>query len=201
LCVITDTTVQSVFTHEELAALAGDGGADMIQLRDKSLDDRELLAVAVRLRAACARVGATLIINDRVDVARRAAADGVHLGRGDVPAAEARAALGPDVIVGATAGTIEEALAAERAGASYIGFGHIFPTTSKHKPGPPVGLEGLAAVCARVHVPVLAIGGITEDNAAACIEAGAHGIAVIAAVCAAPDPRTAARRLRSALPD
>jgi thiamine-phosphate pyrophosphorylase len=201
LCVITDVTVQSRFTHDELAALAVEGGADMIQLRDKHLDDDTFIAVARRVREVCARAAAILIINDRVAVARQSGADGVHLGRDDTSLTRAREILGPDIIIGGTAGNLDDAHAAEDAGADYIGFGHIFPTSSKHKPGPPVGLDGLARVCERVRVPILAIGGITADNARACIDAGARGVAVIAAVCAAPDPPSAARIIRERLPD
>lgn len=198
LCVITDLTVQSRFTHEELARLAVEGGADMIQLRDKQMTDPELIETARRMRDICGPAGATLIVNDRVEVALLAGADGVHVGRGDTSVIDARAALGDDFIVGATAGSLGDAKGVNVL-ADYIGFGHVFPTTSKLKPGPPVGLDGLAAICRRVSVPVLAIGGITADTARSCIDAGAHGVAVIAAVCAADDPRAAARALRAAI--
>jgi thiamine-phosphate pyrophosphorylase len=199
LCVITDTLVQTRFSHEELAALALEGGADMIQLREKGISDRDLTEVARRMKSVCELGGAQLIINDRLEVARDSGAHGIHLGRGDASLAAARAALGTRGVIGATAHTLEEALAAEAAGADYLGFGHIFPTASKHKTTPPVGLEALARVCAAVRIPVLAIGGITADNARACIDAGAHGVAVIAAVCTAPDPRAATARIRSTI--
>jgi thiamine-phosphate pyrophosphorylase len=199
LCVITDTTVQSRYSHDELAALAVDGGADMIQLRDKAMGDRDFMETARRVREVCDRAGAMFIINDRIEVARICGADGVHVGRDDASVADARAALGEGAVVGATAGTLDDALAAEAAGASYVGFGHIFPTTSKRKPSPPVGLGMLERLCAAVPIPVLAIGGITADNARSCVDAGARGVAVIAAVCAAPDPRAAARAIRDAL--
>jgi thiamine-phosphate pyrophosphorylase len=201
LCVITDTAAQERFTHEDLARLALEGGAGTIQLRDKTLSEVEMTEVARRILALCKKHDALLIVNDRIVVARAAEADGVHLGRTDATVAEARRVLGERAIVGATAGTLEQALAAEAAGADYIGFGHIFATTSKQKPGAPVGLDTLARACAAVRIPVLAIGGVTEVNARSCVEAGAWGVAVIAAVCAAEDPRQAARRIRAALPD
>lgn len=200
LCVITDTTVQSRFTHAQLAALAAEGGADMIQIRDKHIDDAALTAIAREIMAACAPGGVTVIVNDRAAVARDAGAHGVHLGRDDATIARARELLGPGALIGGTAGTLEAALEAEDAGADYIGFGHIFPTTSKDKPGPSVGLDTLERVCARLTIPVLAIGGITADTARSCIDAGARGVAVIAAVCSAPDPRAATRAIRDLLP-
>lgn len=199
LCVITDTAVQHRYTHEEIASLAIDGGADVIQLRDKGFSDHQLAEVARRLKAFCDLKGAQLIINDRVDVARDVGC-GVHLGQNDAHVMDARRVLGARVAIGGTAHTLDEALAAEAAGADYLGFGHIFPTTSKRKPAPPVGLDALARVCAAVRVPVLAIGGVTAQNARACIDAGAWGVAVIAAVCADPDPRAAAARIRAVLP-
>lgn len=201
LCVITDTTSQRRFSHEDLARLALEGGAGTIQLRDKHLSDAELTDIACRIVVVCRKSGAALIVNDRIAVARATGADGVHLGRTDATVAEARRVLGERAIVGATAGTLEQALAAQAEGADYVGFGHIFATTSKQKPGSPVGLDTLARVCEAVEIPVLAIGGINEANARACVEAGAWGVAVIAAVCAAEDPRQAARRIRASLPD
>jgi thiamine-phosphate pyrophosphorylase len=199
LHVITDTTVQRRFTHEQLAALACAGGADVIQLRDKSLPRDEFTAVARRVRDVCREHRVVFIVNDRVVVAQEAEADGVHLGRGDMSIADARAILGDGAFIGATAGSLEAALEAERDGADYIGFGHIFTTTSKVKGTPPVGLDGLRAVCAAAKIPVVAIGGITRENVGDVLRAGAWGVAVIAAVCAAADPREAAAQLRAAM--
>ncbi len=195
LHVITDVVVQTRHSHEALAAMACLGGADVVQLRDKSLDRDAFARVARRVAAICREHGVAFIVNDRVDVARDVEADGVHVGRSDASVREARASLGPRAIIGASTGTLEEALEAERNGASYVGFGHIFATSSKQKSTPPVGLDALARVAARVRVPVIAIGGITETNARDVIAAGASGIAVIAAVCAADDPRAATERL------
>jgi thiamine-phosphate pyrophosphorylase len=201
LCVITDTAIQSRFSHQDLTALAVEGGADTIQLRDKTLPDAELVRVARMILEVCHGHDVKLVVNDRVGVARDAGAHGVHLGLTDALIADARAVLGPSAIIGGTAGTVEQALAAEAAGATYIGCGHVFPTTSKQKAGEPIGLDGLARVCEAVRIPVVAIGGIDATNARSCIDAGAHGVAVIAAVCAASDPREAARRIRYAIAD
>ena len=199
LVIITDTTIQSRFSHEELAALACAGGADVIQLRDKNLPDDEFVKTAERVRDICRAHGAQLIINDRVEIARAMGAPGVHVGRTDMSIGNARAQLGEAALIGASAGSPAEALEAENAGADYVGFGHIFATTSKTKSTPPVGIETLRDACAAVKIPLIAIGGITHDNAASVIEAGAHGVAVIAEVCGAVDPRSATARLRAVI--
>ena len=197
LHVITDVATQSRFTHEQLAELACQGGAHVVQLRDKSLDDAGFLRVAQRVAAICRSHDVTFIVNDRVTAARDAGADGVHLGSDDSPIADARALLGAGAIVGASTGSPEAARDAQTAGADYLGFGHVFPTASKHKTAAAVGVELLAAVAHDSAVPVIAIGGITESNAARVMASGAWGIAVIGAVCAADDPAAAARRLRA----
>lgn len=194
LHVITDVTVQTRFTHEELAELACAGGADVIQLRDKSLSIESFAGVAHRVADICRRHRVALVVNDRARVALEVEA-GVHVGRGDLSISDARALLGDRAIIGATAGSLEEALEVERKGADYVGFGHVFATSSKVKETPPVGLDTLARVASRVRIPVIAIGGITEGNARDVVAAGAWGIAVIGAVCAADDPRAATARL------
>jgi thiamine-phosphate pyrophosphorylase len=197
LHVITDTTVQDRFDHVELARQAVAGGADTLQLRDKLLGDYELAAVARDILAVCRPVGVPLIVNDRVQLAASVGADGVHLGREDATIAEARQVLGPHAIIGATAATHREAAGVAAAGADYVGFGHIYRTSTKPKPGPPVGLEELSRACGAVGIPVVAIGGITAANAADVLRAGAWGVAVVGAVCAAEDPQSAARELAS----
>jgi thiamine-phosphate pyrophosphorylase len=199
LHVITDTTGQDRFDHVALVRMAVAGGADTIQIRDKLLDDGELADVARSALALCRRAGVPLIVNDRVEVAARAGADGVHLGREDAPIADARAILGPDAIIGGSAGSPDEVAEAAEAGADYVGFGHIYPTATKHKPGPPVGLEALRDACRVATVPVIAIGGITAATAGELVRAGAWGVAVVSAVCAAGDPEGAARELARAV--
>lgn len=192
LCVITDVSVQRRFSHLQLAELAMRGGASIIQLRDKHLSAKELFALAVAMRTLTQGFGKLFIVNDRADIALAANADGVHLGQSDLPIPAARKILGEDKIIGGTASTLEEALALEREGADYIGFGHIFPTSSKEKSTPPRGLERLREVASAVKIPVMAIGGITIDNAESVLESGAHSLAVISAVAAAESPEKAA---------
>jgi thiamine-phosphate pyrophosphorylase len=196
LHVLTDESIQNRFSHVELAKFAIAGGADTIQFRDKSRSTRELIETAEALGAVCASKGVSLIINDRADIALAVDADGVHLGRGDLPIRTARSLLGPDKIVGGTASTLEEAIEAERDGADYVGFGHIYPTSSKEKPGEAKGPGSLIEICAALTIPVIAIGGINHANFAPVIDAGAWGIAVIGAVCASKDPEAAAADLR-----
>jgi thiamine-phosphate pyrophosphorylase len=199
LHVITDTTIQDRFDHEELARLAIAGGADTIQLRDKLLSDEDLTAVARGVLAVCRLTGVPLVVNDRIHVAAASGADGVHLGHADAPVGAARAALGPGAIIGGTAATAEEVVQIAAAGADYAGFGHVYPTSTKQKPGPPVGLDGLGRACAVALIPVVGIGGITAETAAEVVRAGAWGVAVIGAVCAADDPMGAARELAMAV--
>ncbi len=196
---ITDQTVQNRFTHAKLAGFAVGGGAGAIQYRDKILGTREAIDTARTLKQICSGAGIPLIINDRVDIAMAVDADGVHLGREDLPIASARRLLGPEKIIGGTAGTIEEALQVQEAGADYIGFGHIFPTQSKDKPFPPVGLDTLREICTRIEIPVIAIGGITRQNVEQVIMAGAFGAAVIGAVCAQKDPEAATVEIVSSI--
>jgi len=193
--VITDCTVQTQRTHIDLAGAALAGGAGVIQLRDKVLPDAALELIAREIVPLCVQHNALLIVNDRIDVARAAGAHGVHLGQDDAPVGAARAALGTRAVVGASASTLDEALEAEAAGADYIGFGHVFPTTTKATHAPPAGLDGLRAVCAVVHIPVIAIGGIDAVRAARCVAMGAFGVAVVSAVCAAENPTDATRRI------
>jgi len=193
LHVITDTVVQDRFSHTAIARSACDGGADTIQFREKRSNALKLVATAREILKICGDV--PLIINDRADVACVVAA-GVHLGADDLPVAQARAIGGPDMLIGGSASDLESARRVAAAGADYIGFGHIFPTASKDKTTAAVGPDQLARVCSAVDVPVIAIGGINQDNIASVLEAGAWGVAVIGAVCCADDPAAATRKLR-----
>jgi thiamine-phosphate pyrophosphorylase len=197
LHVITDTKVQSRYSAAELARHAIDGGADTIQYRSKSTDVRELLEEARAVRDVCVRAGVTFLVNDRVDVCMAVDADGVHLGREDMPLAIARRILGPAKIIGGTIRGVEHLAEAVRDGADYVGLGPVFGTTSKHVAIAPIGLDVVRAVASVATIPVIAIAGISEDNVASVIRAGAHGVAVIGAVCAAADVTGAARGLRA----
>jgi thiamine-phosphate pyrophosphorylase len=195
LHVITDTSVQQRFSHVELAELAIAGGADTIQFRDKSSGTRAIIETAKAILALCRRSGTTFIVNDRVDIALAVDADGVHLGQRDLPIGEARRLLGAAKLIGGTASSPTEAKRVERDGADYVGFGHIYRTSSKDKPDAPRGLDMLGRVCRTVSVPVVAIGGINATNIDPVVGAGAWGVAIIGAVCNAANPQTATTEL------
>jgi thiamine-phosphate pyrophosphorylase len=199
LHVLTDVARQGRFDHAELARLALAGGADAIQYREKSGSTRGMIGIARVLIGICRERGACLIVNDRLDVALAADADGVHFGLEDFPVSRARTILGPDRVIGASARTVEEAVAGMRAGADYIGAGPVYATGSKPDASPPIGAAGLRAIVRAVEIPVIAIGGVTAERVSEVLAAGAHGIAVIEAVACDPDPTAATRQLREAL--
>lgn len=174
--------------YAELTRMAVMNGARLIQLREKDWDTRRLVDTATEMARICRRYGALFVVNDRVDVAAASGADGVHIGQEDLNPTMARALLGPEKIIGVSAGSITEALAAVADGADYLGVGPVYPTISKeckHDAGGP-GL--IASIKASVSVPVIAIGGITPDNTRPLIKAGAAGVAVISSILGAADP-------------
>jgi thiamine-phosphate pyrophosphorylase len=199
LHVLTDVVLQSRFSHEELTRLAIAGGADTIQFRQKTGSTREMIEAAQRMRRLCEDKGATFIVNDRLDVAMASSAHGVHLGQNDFPIPLAREILGPDVIIGGSAATLKEARICLEEGADYVGFGPVYPTTSKDDAGPVSGLEILREVVRTIPLPIIAIGGVGAENAPDVMKAGAHGIAVISAVCCHSEPEQATRALYNAL--
>jgi thiamine-phosphate pyrophosphorylase len=182
----------------DLLRAAVAGGVDLVQLRDKRLPDEELIALANAARALCERLGALLIVNDRPHVAREAGADGVHVGQDDMPIAEVRELLGPDMLIGLSTHAPGEIDADDAAQADYIGVGPIHETPTK--PGrPAVGLELVRYAAAHARTPFFAIGGLDSGNVEAVIEAGARRIAVLRAISDAVDPEGAARALRAQL--
>jgi thiamine-phosphate pyrophosphorylase len=197
LHVLTDESIQYRFTHVDLARLAIDGGADTIQLRDKTKGAGELVEIARTVGEVCKAAGVLFIVNDRADIALAAGADGVHLGQNDLPVGVARTIMGDGKIIGGSASTLDEAIEVEEQGADYVGFGHIYATASKIKEGPPKGPAVLREVSKTLNIPVIAIGGIGIDNVVSVMNAGAWGVAVIGAVCADDDPASAARRLKA----
>jgi thiamine-phosphate diphosphorylase len=197
--VITEARPERGRSHRDVAEAALRGGATAVQLRMKEEPARVLVEVARLLLPLCRLRGVPLLVNDRVDVAVATGADGAHVGQDDLPAASARALLGPDRFLGVSAATVEEALAAWRDGADYVGVGPVYATGTKPDAGEPVGLERIRAISAAVPIPVVGIGGITADTAAAVIRAGAAGVAVITAVSLAEDMVEATRRLREAV--
>ncbi len=183
----------------ELTRAAVASGVQLVQLREKEMNTGELVALAVAMRDICRQSGALLIVNDRADVAAASGADGVHLGQEDLSLRAARALLGPGAIIGASASSLEEALAAAAAGADYLGLGPVYPTASKDCSTAPCGLGVLAEVVANVTIPVLAIGGVTPANTMPLLKAEAAGVAVITAFAGAPDPQEAVREFQEVL--
>jgi thiamine-phosphate pyrophosphorylase len=167
------------------------GGARLIQLRNKKAAARDFLDQVERV-LAFAPPDVRIVVNDRVDVARLAAARGVHLGQTDLPPAEARKILGPDAIIGFSTHNLKQAVEADGLPIDYVAVGPIFPTSTKENPDPVLGLQGLAAIAKAVRKPIVAIGGITLENAPEVLKAGAHSVAVIRALldCAEVEART-----------
>ncbi|HEU4322250.1 MAG TPA: thiamine phosphate synthase [Roseiflexaceae bacterium] len=196
LCVVTDRAAARSRSILEVVRAAIQGGATIIQLREKAASAREMVALGRALLEITRPAAIPLIVNDRLDVALAIGAEGVHLGQDDLPAADARRLLGPDRLLGLSVTTPAEAREAAAAGADYLGANDVFGTRSKPDAIAPIGLEGLTAVARAVDLPVLAIGGVTVQNAPAALAAGAAGLAVISAVVSAADPDGAARALR-----
>lgn len=198
LYVILDPDIAPERDLVELAMASMDGGAKLLQLRAKHAEKGEVLPVAQAIASLARERGVTFVINDHADLALAAGADGVHVGQRDLPVAFLRQLLGPDAVIGCSAATPEEAKAAEQAGASYLGTGAIYPTSSKDRTRP-TGLDGLRRVIAATSLPVFGIGGVTAENVGPIIETGAVGAAVISAVIRADDVREAARALHEAI--
>jgi len=199
LYLVTDADACGDRGVEETVRAAVAGGVTTVQLRDHRATTRELYCSAVRLRELLSGSAVTLVVDDRLDVALAAGVDGVHLGQSDLPVERARAVAGPEMVIGLSVANREEA---ERAASlpsgtiDYLGVGPVFPTTTKADAGPTIGLGELGTICAMTSLPCVAIGGIGEAQARAVIGAGAAGVAVVAAICAAGDPEEAAQQLR-----
>jgi thiamine-phosphate pyrophosphorylase len=170
-------------------------GVTLVQCREKRLDDGQYFELARAFRSRTAAAGALLILDDRLDIAMAAGADGVHLGQLDLPVAAARA-LTADLIIGASTHTLDQALAAERAGVSYVNIGPIFGTKTKARTAAPLGPEAIAEIAPKLRVPFTCMGGIKPDNVAEVLKYGARHPAVVTAVTDAADPQAAARSLR-----
>ena len=174
------------------------GGATLVQIREKEISSRAYLGLARKIKAVTDRYGVPLIVNDRIDIAMAVDAGGVHVGPDDLPVSFARRLLGPDKIVGASASSLEEALALQAQGADYLGVGAVFPTATKQVTEK-VDLETLARIKAAVRIPVAAIGGIDAGNAPEVMKTGVDGVAVVSAILNRPDIREATRDLLSKL--
>lgn len=196
LVLVTDRALARGRPTVDIVRAAVAGGVTCVQLREKTCGTREFLAEARKLLAILRPLGVPLIINDRVDVALAAGADGVHVGQQDLPLADVRRLAPAGWIVGVSAESEADAVRAEQGGADYIGASPVFATPTKTDHAPPLGLDGLRRIRAAVKIPVVAIGGIHAGNAREVIRAGADGLAVVSAIVAAADPRAAAAELR-----
>lgn len=194
---VTQQSLSAGRTTPTVVEAALSGGVDVVQLREKDRSARERYRLGRTLRELTADTGASLIVNDRIDLAAAVDADGVHLGQSDLPVDVARDQLGEDALVGCSTSTVREAETAEAAGADYLGVGAVYGTSSKDvddaKDG--IGPDRIRAICDAVSIPVFGIGGIDASNAAPVVAAGATGVAVISAITAADDPEAAAREL------
>jgi thiamine-phosphate pyrophosphorylase len=200
LCVIVDGVDRPGRSHLHVARAAIEGGADVLQLRDKGAPGGRLFRVARQLRKITRAAGVAFIVNDRLDIALASDADGVHVGQADLPASAVRRILGPGKIVGVSVETVGEALQAEKDGADYLGVGPVFEARgTKPDAGEPLGVSRIARIRRRSRLPIVAIGGVDAGNARQVREAGADAAAVISAVVAADDIVRAARRMKRIL--
>jgi thiamine-phosphate pyrophosphorylase len=202
LYVLVDPALSGGMQLAAIAGAAARGGATLVQLRNKTGSTAEIVAQAKAIKQALVGTGVPLVINDHIDVAIAAEADGVHLGRDDLDPRAARQMLGPDAIIGATVRADIDVAALAPGIVDYVCIGGVFATASKDNPDPPIGLLGLSRLVRLTRerlpgIPVGAIAGINERNADEVIEAGVDGIAVVSAITVAPDPREAARDLRA----
>jgi len=196
--VVTDRFVNPNRSHVDIAKAAVAGGACAVQLRDKEATTRQLLEWARAIRDITLRTDTLFIVNDRVDIALAADADGVHVGDDDMPVPVARRLLGASKIIGRSVANEDEALRAVAEGADYVSIGSVFATSTKPDAGEPVGVEMVRRVRKVLppDYPLVAIGGITLQNAAAVFEAGADAVAVVSAVVCADDPIEAVKQLK-----
>lgn len=200
LHVITDEVLQTRCSHGELAALTTRGGADTVQFREKRPRlTRELIQDATAVAMACVENGSSCIVDDRVDVTAAVSAQGLHLGRDDLPVDVARRLLGPEVLIGGTANSIEEARHVWQQPVDYIGVGPVYGTRSKAKPAPVLGVGQLSAIVSECPVPVIAIGSISVERVGEVLDAGAYGVAVLSEITCADDPEAAAREFAQAI--
>ncbi len=201
LYLVTDRPLSLGRPIEEIVLAGVDGGVTVVQLREKDCSTREFIALASKLKKLLTPRGVPLLINDRVDVALASGADGVHIGQSDMAYRDARALLGADELIGLSVETPSQAAEAENWDCDYLGVGPIFPTATKSDAAPAWGLDQLTELRRTSRHKLVAIGGIGASNAALVASAGADGLAVVSAICSAPDPRAAAARLRSIIRD
>jgi thiamine-phosphate pyrophosphorylase len=194
LCLVTDRGLAGGRSVVDIALAAARGGATMVQLREKEATTRAFVEQARALKAALAPLGVLLAINDRLDVALAVDADGLHVGQDDMPVAEARRLMGPGKFVGLSITAVEQVLRSDAQAADYLGVGPIYLQRTKEDAAAPLGVEGLRRARSLTLKPIVAIGGLTPDNSALALAAGADGLAIVSAIVAAADPEAAARR-------
>ena len=198
LYAVTDRHWLDGRTLKEVVLESLEGGVTMLQLREKHLDEAHFLEEAKELQTLCRSWHVPFLINDNVEIALAMNADGIHVGQSDMAAGDVHKKLGDDKIIGVSAQTVEQALLAEKAGADYLGVGAVFPTSSKDDANE-VTYETLKAICSAVSIPVVAIGGITQENVHQLAGSGICGAAVISAIYAKPDIKKAAAELKTAV--
>lgn len=196
LYAITDRHWLNGKTLYSQVELALKGGATMIQIREKDLDENAFLKEAEQIQSLCAKYCVPFIVNDNVELAVKIGADGVHVGQNDMAAKDVRALIGKDKILGVSAQTVEQALEAQKCGADYLGTGAVFPTGSKDD-AQVLGVQTLKEICSAVNIPVVAIGGISKDNILELKQSGIAGVSVISAIFAQSDIVAATAELKS----
>ncbi len=199
LYLVTDRGLSRGRSTLEIVSAAVRGGATVVQLREKDCSTREFIEQALTVKDFLKTCNVPLIINDRVDVAQAVKADGVHLGQTDMPLEMAKGILGDTMIIGISAESVKDAIAAEKGGAAYLGVSPVYATPTKTDTAPPLGLEGLRTIRRAVKLPLVGIGGLSRDNAAEAIRSGADGVAVVSAIVSADDPETAAKGLKQVI--
>lgn len=197
LYLVTDRGLSLGRATVDIVRAAVAGGATCVQLREKECSTRQFVAEARAVRELLAGTGVPLIINDRIDVALAAGADGVHLGQTDMHIADARRVVGSSMLIGISAECVEDAVRAQAEGADYIGISPVFSTPTKTDTASALGLDGVALIRAAVALPLVGIGGVKPGNAAEVLRAGCDGIAVVSAIVSAPNPREAAAKLKA----
>lgn len=196
LYLVTDQACTGGRTLTDVVAAAVQGGVTCVQLREKQLNSRDFLAQALALKTLLAPHQIPLVINDRIDIALACGAQGVHLGQSDMPVAQARQLLPPEVFIGWSVETMDDVARSASLPVDYLGVSPIHATPTKTDTQPPWGLDGLRQVRAATALPLVAIGGIQARNARDILRAGADGLALVSALCAAADPCAAALELR-----
>lgn len=196
LYLVTDRALSLGRSNLEIIEAATSGGATLVQLREKEASTREFYQEGLKIKEYLEAAHIPLIINDRIDIALALDADGIHLGQEDMPVDVARKILGPHKIIGASAFTTKEAVAAESMGADYLGLSPIFVTKTKPELVGEIGIQGISFFKREVDIPLVGIGSLDKSNAYEAVRAGLDGVAVVSAICSQEDPRAAAQALK-----